>query len=172
MKHEDYYRFLEILISKHNEQSSSYYKRLTLYFTIITVLIVGLSTIANTKDVQNETLRKISLIGISFLGLTFSIIWTFILRASNRWLQYWRWKIYLFEHENIDLIENNVSNMFMLDRYDNLQPSSNENIAFKDYSESREKALKYRPKIHGLIKIFIITMIFAFGAILTAIFIY
>lgn len=159
---DEYYRFLEILISKHNEQSASYYKRLTLYFTIITVIIVGLSTITTSDEIVSEVIRKGGMMCISFLGFTFSIIWLLILSISNRWLQYWRSKIFLFEYEHIELLDSKISNMFMLDRYEKMQPESLKNIAFCDYSKSRNRALKYSLKIHMLIKIFLVIMVFAF----------
>jgi hypothetical protein len=170
LKIEEYYMFLEMLISKHNEQSASYYKRLTFYFTLITIIIVGLSTIANAEKVYNEETRSFCLITISLIGLILSVFWVFILNASNKWLLYWRAKIYLFEEKNMKNHNLQYYSMFMLDRVREEQYQENLTQVEKDYINHKVKINEYRPKIHQLFTILLYFMALMFGSILIVIF--
>ena len=156
----DYYTHLEILITKHNKQSTSYYKRITLYFTFITIIIAGLATIITNETFGDKEILLLKV--ISVLGIFFSIIWLLIIIASNRWLQYWKSKIFLFEKANKKHHKSRQSLMFMLDRLELQSFRKEPKASLEYYQDSKIKALCFRPKIHHLFLFFIIGMIIFF----------
>ena len=146
--------YLKLLVEKHKEQTDLYYKRIGLYFTLITITITGaIAAIATGASKLNPKVIWIMVAAISFIGSMLSFLWRRIIKRSEQWLEYWKRKIYLFENGHAP---DNPSQWFFIDRLvrsdDDLKNKyyqSNSSLIIPDIDKELDEYFVIKGKVHS-----------------------
>lgn len=91
---------LELALDIRKFEIELYWKRATYFWAFLAVALAGYLTVLGSKDICGKE-KSDALLGLSCLGIVFSLAWYFVNRGSKFWQENWE--------KHVDMLEDGIN---------------------------------------------------------------